>query len=136
MEFVQQNIWLILLAAMSGFMLFSGGVLGRLSGVKQIGAQEAVMLFNHEDALVLDVRENSEFTDGRIPKAKHIPLGQLKSRLNELEKFKGKPIVAVCRSGNRSGNACGILRKAGFENVHNLAGGMGAWQQAGLPREK
>lgn len=136
MDFVQQNIWLILLAAMSGFMLFGGGLRGRLSGVKQVSPQQAVMLFNHEDALVLDVRENSEYADGRITKAKHIPLGQLKNRLGELEKYKNRPIVAVCRSGNRSSHACGILRKAGFEQVNNLAGGMMAWEQAGLPKEK
>ncbi len=136
MEFVQQNIWLILLAGMSGFMLFGGGLFGRLSGVRQIGPQEAVMLFNHDDALILDVRENSEFADGHIAKAKHIPLGQLKSRLAEIDQYKDKPIVAVCRSGSRSGHACGMLRKSGFSNVNNLAGGMGAWDQAGLPREK
>lgn len=136
MDFVIQNIWLVLLAAMSGFMLFGGGLFGRISGIKQVGPQEAVLLFNHEDALVLDVREQSEWADGHITKAKHIPLGQLKSRLSDLEKYKNKPIVAVCRSGNRSGSACGILKKAGFENLHNLAGGMQAWQQAGLPREK
>jgi rhodanese-related sulfurtransferase len=137
MDFVLQNIWLILLAGMSGFMLLGGADLfGRLSGVKQIGTQEAVLLFNHEDALVLDVREQSEWSDGHIAKARHIPLGKLKDRLAELEKFKDKPIIAVCRSGNRSGSACGVLKKAGFENLHNLAGGMQAWEQAGLPREK
>lgn len=136
MEFAQQNIWLILLAGMSGFMLFGGGLFGRLSGIKQIGAHEAVMLFNHQDALVLDVRENSEFADGHIPKAKHIPLGQLSKRLSELDKFKDKPIVAVCRTGSRSGHACGTLKKAGFANVSNLAGGISAWEQAGLPKEK
>jgi len=137
MDFVVQNIWLFLLAGVSGFMLLGGGNLfGRLSGVKQIGAQEAVMLFNHQDALVLDVRENSEFKDGHIAKAKHIPLGQLKNRLADLEKHKGKPIVAVCRTGSRSGHACGILRRAGFANVHNLSGGIMAWESAGLPKEK
>ncbi len=137
MDFVVQNIWLILLAAFSGFMLMGGNaVFGRLSGIKQIGPQQAVMLFNHDDALVLDVREDSEFADGRIPKAKHIPLAQLKNRLGELEKFKDKPIVAVCRTGNRSGHACGLLRRAGFDNVHNLSGGIVAWEQAGLPKEK
>lgn len=135
MEFVQQNIWLILLTLVSGFMLFGSGLMGRLSGVKQVGPQEAVMLFNR-DALMLDVRENSEFTDGHIPKSKHIPLGQLGKRLTELEKYKDKPIVAVCRSGSRSGHACSMLRKAGFENVSNLAGGITAWEQAGLPKEK
>jgi len=123
MDFALQNIWLILLAGLSGFMLLGGGLFGRMSGVKQIGPQEAVMLFNHEDALLLDVREQSEWSDGHIAKARHIPLGKLKDRLAELEKFKGKPIIAVCRSGNRSGSACGVLKKAGFENLHNLAGG-------------
>jgi rhodanese-related sulfurtransferase len=137
MEFITQNIWLVLLAAMSGFMLIGGGgLLGRMSGVKQIGPQEAVLLFNHDDALVLDVREKSEWSDGHISRAKHIPLGELKNKMADLERYKGKPIVAVCRSGNRSGSACGILKKAGFENLHNLAGGMIAWDQAGLPREK
>ncbi|MDD4881402.1 MAG: rhodanese-like domain-containing protein [Gallionellaceae bacterium] len=136
MEFVQQNIWLILLTAMSGFMLFGSGLMGRLSGIKQVGPQEAVMLFNHEDALVLDVRENSEYADGHIGKSKHIPLGQLKNQLTSLEKYKAKPVVVVCRTGSRSGHACGVLRKAGFENVSNLAGGISAWEQAGLPKEK
>ena len=136
MDFALQNIWLILLAAMSGFMLVGGGLFGRLSGIKQVSPQEAVMLFNHEDALVLDVREKSEWSDGHIANAKHIPLGQIKDRLSDLEKYKGKPIIAVCRSGNRSGHACGTLKKAGFENLHNLAGGMQAWEQAGLPRER
>jgi rhodanese-related sulfurtransferase len=135
MDFAQQNIWLILLTLVSGYMLIGGGLMGRLSGVKQVGPQEAVMLFNH-DALMLDVRENSEYTDGHIPKSKHIPLGQLGKRLSELDKYKDKPIVAVCRSGSRSGHACGMLRKAGFENVHNLSGGIMAWEQAGFPKEK
>ena len=136
MEFVIDNIWLILLAAVSGFMLLGGGVFSRFSGIKQIGPQEAVMLFNHEDALVLDVREQSEWSDGHIAQAKHVPMGQLKDKLAELEKHKGKPIIAVCRSGSRSNHACGVLKKAGFENLHNLAGGMQAWEQAGLPRER
>jgi rhodanese-related sulfurtransferase len=136
MDFVMQNIWLILLAAMSSFMLLGGGLMGRLSGIKQIAPQEAVMLFNHEDALVLDVREQSEWADGHIAKARHVPLGQLKNRLSDLEKHKAKPVIAVCRSGHRSGQACRVLKKAGFENLYNLAGGMQAWEQAGLPREK
>ena len=137
MDFIIQNIWLVLLVAISGFMLLGGGSLfGKISGINQVGPQEAVLLFNHEDALVLDVREQSEWADGHIGKAKHIPLGQLKTRLTELEKYKDKPIVVVCRSGNRSGSACGTMKKAGFDKMYNLAGGMMAWEQAGLPRER
>lgn len=136
MDFIWQNIWLVLLALFSGFMLIWPSISGRFSGIRQVGPQEAVRLFNHEDALVLDVREDSEWRDGHIPKAKHIPLRQLKDRVKDLEKYKDKPIVAVCRTGNRSGHACGLLRRAGFEKIHNLAGGMVAWEQAGLPKEK
>jgi rhodanese-related sulfurtransferase len=137
MDFVMQNIWLITLAAVSGFMLLGGAdIFGRMSGVNQLGPQEAVLLFNHEDALVLDVREQSEWSDGHIASAKHIPLGKLKDRLADLEKYKDKPIIAVCRSGNRSASACGILKKAGFEKLNNLSGGMQAWESAGLPRER
>jgi rhodanese-related sulfurtransferase len=136
MDFVVQNIWLFLLTAMSGFMLFGGGLMGRISGIKQIGPQEAVMLFNHQGALVLDVREQSEYKDGHIGQSKHVPLGQLKTQLGSLEKYKDKPVVVVCRTGSRSGHACGILRRAGFANVHNLSGGIMAWESAGLPKEK
>lgn len=136
MDFVQQNIWLILLAVISGLMLFGGPLFGRLSGVKRVGPQEAVLLMNHEDALVLDVREPSEFADGHIHKAKHVPLGALSKRLGELEKFKDQTVIAVCRSGARSAQACRLLRKAGFEKVYNLDGGMLAWEQAGLPKER
>lgn len=136
MEFVTQNIWLIILALSSGLMLVLPSLTGKLSGVLQIGPQEVVRLFNHEDALILDVREPSEYRDGRVPKSRHIPLGKLKDELSALEKFKDRAIIAVCRSGSRSQSACGLLRRAGFTKVHNLAGGMGAWDQAGLPKER
>lgn len=136
MDFILQNIWLVLLALLSGAMLVWPSLSGRFSGIRQVGPQEAVMLLNHEDALVLDVREDSEYRDGRIPKAKHIPLRQLKARVKDLDKYKDRPIVAVCRTGSRSSHACHLLRKEGFERVHNLAGGMVAWEQAGLPKEK
>lgn len=136
MDFVTQNIWLILLAVTSGIMLILPSITGRLSGVKQIGAQEAVMLFNHENALIIDVREPSEFRDGHIPKATHIPLGSLKKEIDRLDQHKESAVVAVCRSGARSQHACGMLRKAGFTKVHNLTGGMGAWDQAGLPKAR
>lgn len=136
MDFIVHNIWLILLAALSGGMLVMPSFTGRLSGVKQVGPQEVVRLFNHEDALILDVREDSEYRDGHVAQSRHIPLGQLKNRLDTLDAYKERPVIALCRSGNRSQSACGILRKAGFENVYNLAGGIGAWDQAGLPKER
>ena len=135
MEFIQNNLLLVGLAVVSGAMLLWSFVGGKVSGVTQVDTLEATRLIN-QDALVLDVREDKEFATGHIPKARHIPLGALASRLGELEKFKNKPIVVNCRSGQRSARACGILKKHGFEKAVNLAGGIVAWESAHLPVEK
>lgn len=90
-------------------------------------------LRGRDDIIILDVREDYEFNNGHVPGAAWIPLGELPNRLNELPK--DKTIVAVCRSGNRSGQATELLRQQGF-NAHNMQGGMLAWQAAGLEVEK
>jgi len=131
-QFLQDNWMLVALAVVSGAMLTWSFVGGRLSGVEQADTLKATRLFN-DDALVLDVREDKEYAAGHIPKAKHIPLGQLGKRMQELDKFKGKPILVTCRSGHRSARACGMLKKAGFETVYNQAGGIIAWERANLP---
>lgn len=136
MQFIKDNLFTIGLAIASGIMLLWPLIGGRMSGRKQVGTVEAVQKINRDDALVLDVREPAETAQGHIARAKLIPLSQLSGRLGELEKFKSKPIIVACRSGNRSANACGILMKQGFNDVYNLAGGMNAWTQANLPVEK
>ena len=87
-----------------------------------------------EDAdLLIDVREAGEYNAGHLLDARHIPVGELAKRTAELEKFKDKPIILNCQSGARSASACSILSKAGFARVHNLEGGIAAWEQAGMP---
>lgn len=103
------------------------------SGAKNIAPATAINLINHEDGLMLDVRETNEYSGGHIINSVHIPLSKLSSDLNHIDKYKGKPVIAYCRSGSRSLGACATLQKAGFENVSNLSGGMLAWQNAGLP---
>lgn len=105
-------------------------------GVKNVPPSEAVVLINRENALVLDVRTDDEFKQGHIINSMHIPVGLLTSRMSELQKHKSQPVVVVCRSGNRSNQACAVLRKQGFESVYGLAGGIVAWQNATLPLEK
>jgi rhodanese-related sulfurtransferase len=102
----------------------------------QIGVNAAVMLLNKDNAVVIDVREDKEIKDGIIQGAQHITLGQLPSRMAELEKSKKDPVLVYCRSGSRSGHACNLLTKAGFEDVSNLTGGIMAWESANLPLAK
>lgn len=85
-----------------------------------------------ENAIIIDVREQSEWDAGHIPDAIHIPLGELTERTGELPA--DRPIIAACRSGARSAQATTLLNERGFD-TSNLEGGTIAWQQAGLPLE-
>lgn len=82
-----------------------------------------------EELYLLDVREPHEFKDAHVPGSVLIPLGQLSTKINGLPK--DKPIVAICRSGNRSGAATNMLKHAGFVHVQNMRGGIIAWARSG-----
>jgi rhodanese-related sulfurtransferase len=93
--------------------------------MKQIFPHQVEELLKQgENVSIIDVREAEEVAHGKIPGARHIPLGQLESRLNEIEK--DKEHIIVCRSGNRSGMACEFLASQGYDVV-NMVGGMLEW---------
>ncbi len=135
MKFVMDNIYLVVVALVSGSMLV-WPILRRGGGGPRVNASDAVQLINKHDAVVVDVREQSEFTVAHILNARNVPLKELDARVKELARFKEKPVIVTCDNGNRSRGGAATLRKLGFKQVYNLAGGLGAWQQAGLPMEK
>jgi rhodanese-related sulfurtransferase len=134
-KFVGDNIFLVAVAFVSGAMLVWPAV-RRGAGGASVSTLQATLLMNQKNALVLDVRDAAEYEKGHLLNARNIPLGELEARSAELEKHKAKPVIVVCDTGNRSGRAAAALRKQGFEQVFTLGGGIGAWQQAGLPLEK
>lgn len=136
MQFVTSNFFPISVAIMSGMMLLWSLFGNRLRGIQEIDCVAALQLINHKDAMVLDVRDEKEYQAGHVLNAKLIPLAMLKERIGELEKYRDKPLIVLCRSGNRSGSACAMLGKQGFTQAYNLAGGVLAWQKAKLPLEK
>ena len=136
MQFIRDNIGLVLVACFSGVMLLWPLLGNRLRGLKEVGTAEALQLINHKNALVLDVREENEFNMGHVLNSRLIPLGKIEERIGELERYREKPVIVVCRSGQRTTAACVLLGKRGFNQVYNLAGGILAWQKANLPLEK
>lgn len=90
--------------------------------------QISKMLSEGEPLYLLDVREPFELLSGAIEGVVNIPLGKLSGRISELPEDKSKKIVCICRSGNRSYEACHLLFKAGYKNVMNLEGGTAAWK--------
>jgi len=135
MKFLTENNFLIAIAFVSGAMLVWPLVRRGAAGAS-VGTLEATMLINQKDAIVIDVREPGEFAQTHILNSRNVPLGEIEARIKELERFKEKPVIVSCATGNRSGSAASVLRKHGFTNVVNLAGGIAAWQQAGLPTGK
>ena len=136
LEFIT-NHWDLFIALPIIIAMLVHNLLGaRLRGYHDVEASDAVRIINHDDALVLDVREEKEFAEGHILDSLHIPLGKLRERLGELAPSRERSIIVSCRSGHRSATACAQLRKEGFTTVYNLKGGVLAWQKAGLPLRK
>lgn len=136
MQFVLDNVFPIGIAIFSGVMLFWSIFGNRIRGIKAVDTAAALQLINHQNAFVLDVREQAEYDSGHLLNAKLIPLGKLKARMSELDKYRDKVMVVVCRSGNRSGSATALLTQSGFTQVYNMTGGVMAWQSSKLPLSK
>ena len=136
MKFFIENWYLVVAMIVSGAYLIWPEIQKLLGASAEVGTLEAVQLINQKNAVILDVREATEYSGGRIANAKQIPLSQLATKLKELEKFKEKPIIVACRAGLRSAGAVKVLKQNAFNQVYQLKGGLTAWQQANLPLEK
>lgn len=97
----------------------------------EISAQELISLLPTQDFCIVDVRERFEVMSGILPRALHIPLGQLPARVSELPE--GKPVIVYCAHGMRSFQGAYYLRTQGFEGAKSLAGGMAYWSGVGGP---
>jgi rhodanese-related sulfurtransferase len=137
--FLQKNPFNMMLfggAVATGLMLLWPLAMRPFRAGREVGVIEAVQLINRKDALVIDVRDTGEYEAGHIAGARHVPEKQLTERLKDLEKFKDRALIVVCRSGMRSGAAVQVLRGGGFNEAVNLRGGIAAWEQAAMPLEK
>lgn len=131
--FVIQNYSLFALLGVVLILIVGSEFRRATAGFKDISPAEATRMLNHDDAVLVDVRDVNEHSQGHIGQDVHVPLGELPKRVGELEAYKERPVIAYCRSGHRSRTACAQLRKQGFTTVYNLAGGIMAWESAHLP---
>lgn len=98
-----------------------------------IDVQTASSVMDRDDVFMLDVREPSEYEAGHIPGITLIPVGQVADRLSEIPK--DKEVIISCHSGARSARIFDYLVQQGYTNVHNMEGGIVAWQSAGFEVE-
>lgn len=142
---MHRNFWLILWLSAAALLLAACGAPAanapaadetvNLSELpRQLDVQTVADLRGRDDVILLDVREQWEYDEGHIPDITLIPMGELPNRLQEIPT--DKTVIVTCRSGNRSGQVTAFLNDAGFDNVHNMSGGILAWEKAGLPVER
>ncbi len=103
-----------------------------MSRIPEIDAHEAQKRVQ-AGALLIDVREQNEYDELHIPGSVLLPMSAFAERYGELPK--DQPLVMQCRSGARSGRATEFMLENGYSEVANLAGGILAWKEAGLPIE-
>jgi rhodanese-related sulfurtransferase len=130
LEFTNNNLLLVTGLVVSLLVLIFSELRRKAMGLINIEATEAVRLIN-DGAAVVDIRSADAFARGHITNAKNIPQDELAAKRDTLNKQ--KPLVAVCDAGVTTNRAVASLRKAGFESVYGLKGGMNGWTQAGLP---
>ena len=111
-------------------------IFGLFRGYKGLQPAGLTALVNRDNALVVDLRPAADFGKGHIPGAKNVQMSQFDPENKQLALARALPVVLVCKTGQTAGGAAKRLRKAGFEQVYVLDGGIGAWQQAGLPLAK
>ena len=131
-EFTGNHVLLVSALMISFFLLVFSELRRKASGLVNVEASDVVKLINN-DAIVLDIRSADAFARGHIVNAKNIPNDELDAKLDQLERYKSTPVVAVCDAGVTTTGVVNKLRGAGFESVFGLKGGMSGWGQAGLP---
>ncbi|MGP4843744.1 rhodanese-like domain-containing protein [Marinobacter sp. 1Y8] len=127
-HYILVSIFAALLAAMALLETRRGG--------KKVTPQAAIGLLNRDQAVVVDIRERKEFTEGHIVGSIHIPLASIKERLSELKKHEGKQIVVADKAGQHSATAVKQLNAEGYADVSRLAGGIAEWKASSLPLKK
>jgi rhodanese-related sulfurtransferase len=130
LEFLLQQ-WILVAALLVaiGMLLFHET---RKAG-PALSPQQAIDLVNAEDGIFLDLRDGGEFKQGHIVDAVHIPMAKLADRKSELDAYRDRPIILVCKMGQQAGAAAKQLRSDGFGKVYKMAGGMLEWRNLQLP---
>jgi rhodanese-related sulfurtransferase len=130
LEFLAQE-WILVLALLSVVIMLVMHE-ARKSG-PSVSPQQAINLINSGEGVFVDLRDAADYKKGHIVEAVHIPASKLVTRMAELEKYKEKPVVLVCKMGQQSSAAGKQLKAGGFDQVYKMTGGMMEWSNLQLP---
>ena len=136
LAFAERHIYLSLALVGLTLALVYTEIARLFRGYKALRPAELTGLINRDNALVIDLSATNDFEKGHIAGSKSVQPSQFDPENKLLASAKSLPVVVVCRNGQASGDAAKRLKKAGFEQVYWLEGGVQAWQHADLPLVK
>lgn len=124
-HWILSGLWLALFAALVAYLASKAA--------KSVSPQQAALLVNRENGVIVDVRERKDYERGHVVDAINIPLAKLEERSVELDKYKSVPVIVVCSMGQHAGDAVKQLQARGFSQVCKMVGGMAEWSGQNLP---
>jgi rhodanese-related sulfurtransferase len=134
LEFLLQNLLLFGGLAVVVALLLLLPVIQSAQGIKQVAALHLPQL-QRDDHLIVDVSEPKEYERAHLPESTNIPLQKLLEDHKKLDRHQKNNVILTCQSGSKSATAARHLKKAGFEKVFVLSGGLAGWQKENLPVE-
>ena len=118
------------------FLLIAFMINENRRGGATVSPADLVNLINREDAVVLDIRDKKDFKEGHIVNSVNIPYASMSNSIQQLEKYKERKLVIVCKMGQHSSAIGKKLKELGFPEVQRLSGGIAEWRAGNLPLVK
>ena len=131
LDFLLENIFLLLIIALSGFLLFFPRIFS--AGAKSISIKDAILMMNRNPCALIDLRSEDDFNSGHIANAQNIPYASIEKSVETLKKYSNKHHILYCQKGIRSEKALSLLQKIGMEKVYSIEGGLDQWIKGQLP---
>ena len=138
LEFLIDNLVLVMAALTSGALLLWPTLRGAQGSGQAVSVPEAVRLINREKGVIVDIRDAATYAAGNATGSRHVPLDELSPTPTAaaLPGNKTVPVLVMCDSGVKASRAVSLLRKGGYERALSVQGGMAAWREAQMPVEK
>lgn len=106
------------------------------AGGFKLSLQDVTTLINHEQAVLIDLRDNAAFEKGHIVNALNFPQAEIMSKLDKLKKYQNRPVILIDNTGQHANSVVNQLRKQGFAKACALVGGLKTWTDSNLPLTK
>jgi rhodanese-related sulfurtransferase len=131
LDFLLENIFLLLIIALSGFFLLFPRIFS--AGAQALSVKDAILMMNRNPCALIDLRSKDDFTSGHIANAQNIPYESIEKSVETLKKYSNKHLILYCQKGIRSEKALSLFQKIGMEKVYSIEGGLDQWIKGQLP---